>query len=56
MEHGEKTSQQELNEKVLARLIELETKIDKKEDKEETPKNIFVKVFSGIKKRCLFCN
>lgn len=57
-EHGEKTSQQELNEKVLARLNELETKIDKKEDKkedkEETPKNIFVKVFSGIKKGVFF--
>lgn len=56
-ETGEKeTSQQKLNEKVLARLIELEAKIDKKEDKkkEETPENIFVKVFSGIKKGVFF--
>lgn len=46
------TNQKDFNEKVLARLIELETKIDKdkERDKEKTPKNIFVKAFMWIKK------
>lgn len=50
------TNQKDFNEKVLARLIELETKIDKdkERDKEKTPKNVFAKAFMWIKKVSVF--
>ncbi len=50
------TNQKDFNEKVLARLIELETKIDKakEEDKAKTPKNVFAKAFIWIKKVSIF--